>query len=109
MLRLIKTLHTLIFLVMAGAVFWILYCGIVGLFDLPLYISLALISIEGIVFLGNGMVCPLTTLAEDYGAEKGYVFDSFFPEQWTRYTFPFFGTLLLIGVLLLGMRLLGIL
>ena len=104
MLMLIKAIHTIIFIIMASSVFVIVYCGAVGQFGLPLHIALGLIVIEGIVFLGNGMVCPLTTLAKKYGAEKGYVFDSFFPEKWTRYTFPVFGSILLFGLILLLLR-----
>lgn len=104
MLKAIKTVHTIIFVIMAGSVFYIVYCGAVGRFSLPLYIALGLITVEGLVFFGNRMKCPLTGLAEKYGAEKGYVFDSFFPEKWTRYTFPVFGTILLIGLILLLLR-----
>ncbi|MFA6082016.1 MAG: hypothetical protein WC773_01185 [Patescibacteria group bacterium] len=104
MLALIKTIHTIIFIFMAGSVFFILYCGIAKIFGPALYVALGLISIEGIVFFGNGMKCPLTGMAKKYGATKGYVFDSFFPEKWTRYTFPVFGTILGIGLFLLLLR-----
>jgi hypothetical protein len=43
----------------------------------------------------------LTTLAQKYGATKGYVFDSFFPERWTRFTVPVFTSLLALGLMLL--------
>lgn len=104
MLKLIKFVHTIIFLIMAGSVFLIVYCGVVGLSGLPLNIALGLIALEGIVFFGNGMKCPLTSMAQKYGAEKGYVFDSFFPEKWTRYTFPVFTSILLLGLILILIR-----
>lgn len=109
MLQATKAVHTFIFVIMASAVFYIVYCGIAGVFGLLLYIALGLLAIEGIVFFGNGMKCPLTDIAQKYGAEKGYVFDSFFPERWTRYTFPVFGTILALGLVLLVLRWLGVL
>ena len=108
MLTFVKTIHTVIFCIMAGSVFFILYCGIANRFGLQLYLALGLVVLEGLVFFGNGMKCPLTALAQQYGAEKGYVFDSFFPERWTRYTLPVFGSLLLLGLVLLALRLLNI-
>jgi hypothetical protein len=62
------------------------------------------VTIEAVVFVGNGMRCPLTALAEKYGAERGHAFDTLLPESITRHTFRFFGTMLAIGVLLLLTR-----
>jgi hypothetical protein len=39
-----------------------------------------------------------------YGAEQGYAFDTFLPERATRHTFRFFGTLMLVGLVLLALR-----
>jgi hypothetical protein len=66
-----------------------------------LTVSLILTAIEAAVFLGKGMKCPLTGLAQKYGAVKGYAFDTFLPEKFTKYTFRFFGTMLAAGLLLL--------
>ena len=55
------------------------------------------------------MKCPLTALAVKYGAKTGHVFDTFLPERLTRYTFRFFGTVMVIGLLLLVARWLGVL
>jgi len=65
---------------------------------------LILISIEGLVFFGNGRKCPLTALAVKHGAEKGFAFDTFLPEKFTRYTFPFLGGLLVVGLVPLLVR-----
>jgi hypothetical protein len=55
-----------------------------------------------IYIIASGRKCPLTDLAKKYGAEKGYVFDTFLPESLTKYTFRFFGLLLVIGLILLA-------
>ncbi len=100
----VRALHTVIYLVMVCAIGRLLYAGITGHQGLWLWISIGLIAAESLVFFGNGMRCPLTGLALRFGAEKGYAFDTFLPEKFTRYTFRFFGTLAVIGLLLMVSR-----
>jgi hypothetical protein len=50
----------------------------------------------------------LTALAVRYGAEKGYDFDTFLPERLTRYTFQFFTTAMVVGLILLTLRWSGV-
>ncbi len=97
-LALVRTVHTIIYLVMACSVLFIVYAGIVRYRGTLLTLSLILVSIEGVVFFANGTRCPLTRIAQKCGARKGYTFDTFLPEKMTRYTFRFFGALLLMGV-----------
>lgn len=104
MLAFIRWVHTAIFVVMATAVFFILVCGLFAIRTAGIYVAIGLIAVEGVVFLGNGARCPLTNLAKCYGAEKGYVFDTWFPEHLTRFTFPVFTSLLAIGLLLAWAR-----
>lgn len=108
-LALVRTVHTVIYLVMATATFVLLYAGITGVQGWWLWIALVLLGIESIVYFGNGMRCPLTAVAVHYGAEKGYAFDTFLPERATQYTFNFFGTLMAAGLLLLALRWSGLL
>jgi hypothetical protein len=42
---------------------------------------------ETVVFAGNGFRCPLTGLAERYGAEKGSVTDIYLP-TWFAHNMP---------------------
>jgi hypothetical protein len=103
-LFLVRTVHTVIYLVMASSVLLVLYSGIAGYDGMLLFVALGLVGLESVVFIGNGMRCPLTALAKKYGAEKGYAFDTFLPESFTRHTFRFFATLLVIGLVLLALR-----
>ncbi len=100
-LMLVKTVHTFIYLVMVAAIFYIVYAAIAKNYNCLLYVSLGLLTVEGIVFFGSGMKCPLTALAKHYGDPKGYVGDTLFPEKFTKYTFRVFGSILLIGLLIL--------
>ena len=105
MLNIIRATHTVIYVIMASSVIYILTAGLLGFFNNFVILALILVGIEGIIFLGNGMKCPLTALAKKHGAKKGYAFDTFLPEKSTKYTFSFFTTLLIIGILLLLVRL----
>jgi hypothetical protein len=102
----IKTLHTAIYAVMVGAIFHVLYCGITGTVDTLLAVSIGLVGLEGVVFLGNGRACPLTKLARQYGDPKGYVGDLFCPQWLSRRTFSIFTSLFVLGLLLVAGRLL---
>ncbi len=108
-LALIRGLHTAIYLVMAVSTFVLLYAGVSGAQGAWLWIALALLGVEVVVYLSNGLRCPLTALAVRYGAETGYVFDTFLPERATRYTFGFFGTVMVVGLALLFLRWVGVL
>jgi hypothetical protein len=106
---LVRGMHTTIYLAMAVSTFVILYAGITGAQGAWLWVALGLLGSEIVVFAGNGMTCPLTALTVKYGAPTGHVFDTFLPERLTRYTFRFFGTVMVVGLLLLVIRWLGVL
>jgi hypothetical protein len=107
-LTIVRTTHTIIYIVMSCATFIVFYSGITGSYGLWLYVALVLLGIESAVFIGNGMKCPLTKLAVKYGAEKGYAFDTFLPERFTRHTFRFFGTIMVVGLIFLAARWVGL-
>ena len=50
---------------------------------------------EVLVFAGNGFRCPLTDLAERYGAEHGSVTDIYLP-KWFAHNMPAIHTPLLV-------------
>lgn len=108
MLALVRGLHTAVYLVMVSAIGILLAAGTTGYADPWLWVALALLACETVVFVGNGFACPLTALAVRYGAETGCAFDTFLPERVTRYTFRFFGSLMAIGLLLLALRWIGL-
>ncbi len=105
----VRWIHTVIYLLMVAAIAALLSAGITGYAGVWLWISLGLLGVETAVFIGNGMKCPLTALAIRYGAEKGYAFDTLLPERFTRYTFRFFGTLMVLGLVLNILRWIGVL
>jgi hypothetical protein len=103
-LAIVRWVHSVVYLVMAGATLWVVYCGIVGRRDRSLAVAAGLVAFEGIIFFANRMRCPLTALAQRYGDPTGHVGDTLFPERCTRYTFRVFGTLYALGLLLVALR-----
>lgn len=100
----VRLVHTIIYVVMALSTFVLVYAGLTGQSGPWLVAALVLLAIEIVVFVGNGWKCPLTALALRYGAEKGYAFDTYLPEGLMRHTFWFFSSVMLIGLVLLGLR-----
>ena len=100
----VKVVHTVIYSTIVAAIFYTLYSGITKTYNNLLYASLGVIAVECAVFLGNGMRCPLTALAKNYGAAMGHGGDSLFPEKVTKYTLGIFGTVLLAGLIVLTLN-----
>jgi hypothetical protein len=63
----------------------------------------AVIAGESLVFAGNGFRCPLTQLAEHYGAESGAVTDIYLP-KWFAHNMPAIHVPLLIAMAYLHIR-----
>lgn len=101
-LALVRALHGAIYVVMSGAVFAVLYAGVSGARGWWLWLALALVAVEVVIFAGSGMKCPLTAIASKYGAKTGH--DTCFPEAVTRHTLTFFGPLIVIALVLLAAR-----
>lgn len=108
-LALIRATHTVIYLVMATSTLLLVFAGMTGSTGPWLWLALGLLTVESVVFVGNGFKCPLTALAVEHGATKGYAFDTFLPERITRLTFRVFGSLMVLGLLLLALRWMGVL
>lgn len=104
-LRQIKILHTVIWTVMAGAVFYILYSGLSGHISALTYAALGLIGLEVLTLLINRFTCPLTPIARQYSDSANANFDIYLPEWLARWNKEIFGTLLAAGILLVVWRL----
>jgi hypothetical protein len=83
----IKTVHTLAWLSIESCVLYVLYAGFAGRTDKRVGIAGAIVAGETLVFAGNGFRCPLTELAERYGAQSGSVTDIYLP-KWFAHNMP---------------------
>jgi hypothetical protein len=99
----VKAVHSAIFLAELGAILWLVATGLFGRRDRTTALAAALVTGEIAVFLANDGVCPLTPLAERYGAQDGRVSDMFLPDALARTT-PIWSSALLSLAALLHLR-----
>jgi len=91
----IKAVHTLAWLSIESCVLYVLYAGFAGRTEKGVGIAGAIVASETLVFAGNGFRCPLTELAERYGAQSGSVADIYLP-RWFAHNMPAVHTPLLV-------------
>ena len=103
-LVIIKSVHTLIWLVFVGLIFFILYSGITGRINTLTWIAIGIIIIEGLVLLLFRMYCPLTLIARKYSESEAHNFDIYLPEIIAKYNKEIFTTIYLIGTGLVILR-----
>lgn len=93
-------LHSTVFWIELGAIGWLVATGLAGRRDRSVGVAAGLIAIEGVVWIGNDRVCPLTPLAERYGASSGSVSDIWLPDIAAK-TIPYWSIpLVVIGTVL---------
>ena len=75
----IKTFHSVVFFALAGALVDFYWSAVRGRSDRRAALAGAAVSTEALIFTANGFRCPLTSIAEDLGAESGSVSDIYLP------------------------------
>jgi hypothetical protein len=103
----LKLIHTVIWLFFVAVIFYILYCGLAD--DITGYteIAIGLVILEGLTLLLFSGHCPITLIARKYSDSDNDNFDIFLPEWLARYNKQIFTTLYIIGVILVGYRMLS--
>ncbi len=99
----IRAVHTGVFGLELGSILWLVGSGFLGRRDRSVAVAAALVAVEATVWLANDRICPLTPLAERYGAASGSVSDIWLPGPVAR-TIPQWSTALLIVAGLLHLR-----
>jgi cytochrome b subunit of formate dehydrogenase len=102
-----KFIHLSLFIFMAICLFYILYGCFTRTYHWTLLTAVIVILINGLAIVLNQGRCPLTTLAEKYGAENGAVTHIILPMFCARYVFKFFTALFAIEIIWLGIGYLG--
>lgn len=100
----IKLIHTLIWLIFVGAIFYILYSGISGKINLLTWLAIASIIGEGFVLLVFKMFCPLTIIARKYSDSTKDNFDIYIPNWLARHNKTVFTGIFLIGLIIVLIR-----
>ena len=84
----IRIVHSAIFVAELGSILWLVATGITGRRDRSVGVAAVLVAAESAVFAANDGVCPLTPLAERYGASSVSVSDIWLPDAVAR-TIPY--------------------
>ena len=78
-LRMIKAIHTIVWLFYNVVIFYMLYAAISNRIDRWLWIGFGLIILEALILLICKFYCPLTILARKYSNEQTHNFDIYLP------------------------------
>jgi hypothetical protein len=97
-LRLVKLVHTLVWAVFAG---FILAIPVLVWRErwTSAAILIALVLVECLVVITNGMRCPLTDIAARYTDDRRHNFDIYLPEWLAQHNQRIFGSLFALGLL----------
>lgn len=104
-LRLIKLLHTIIWVFFNVVIFYMLYAVIVNRIDFWLWICYGFILLEGIVLVLFKMFCPLTVWARKYSNSTRNNFDIYLPEWLAKYNKLIYTSIVGVSVVILIYRL----
>lgn len=94
----IKAVHTVAFGLIATSILTVFLDGLRGRPTRRTAGALGIALTECAVFAANGFVCPLTPMAERYGARRGSVSDIFLPDVVAENLTWSASTVLLIGI-----------
>jgi hypothetical protein len=103
MLRLIKLLHTVVWAFFVGCIVAIPYHVWFGSLRTAVVLS-AIVMLEVVVLVANRWSCPMTGMAARYTTERQDNFDIYLPLLIARYNKQLFGTLYVVGLMLVLAR-----
>lgn len=103
----IKLIHTIIWVILASAVFYILYSGVFNRIGIYTWIAIGMIVLEGIVLMIFKWSCPLTVVARRYTDATENNFDIFLPEWLAKHNKTIFTTIFLLALVLVIIRVLN--
>ena len=83
----IKAIHTVAWFSIESCMAFVVYAGFIGRTDRRVGLAAAVVAGECLVFVGYGFRCPLTELAERFGADRGGVTDIYLPD-WFAHNMP---------------------
>lgn len=84
-LRMIRIVHTLVWIFFNVVIFYMLYAVIIGKIDIWLWVCYGLILAEGLTLLLFKMYCPLTVWARKYSDSNKENFDIYLPNWLAKY------------------------
>lgn len=107
MLRLIKIIHTIIWLFYNVVIFYLIYAVISNKIDIWVWICIGLVIIEGLVLLIFKLFCPITLIARKYSDSTKANFDIYLPNWLAKYNKQIYTTLFIFAIIILVFRLIN--
>ena len=102
----IKTIHTLAWFSIESCMVYLLYTGFAKRSDRSVVVATVVVGGDSLIFAANGFHCPLTKLAESFGADNGSVTDIYLPGWFAHYLPVIHVPLIVLAVFLHGRNLL---
>jgi hypothetical protein len=99
-LILLKSVHTVIWIVMNAAVFYCLWKVIIMEFDPLFFCCIFLILAECLLLLLNGLNCPLNNMAKKYTGDRRYGFDIYIPAVIAKYNIAIYSVIIAFGIII---------
>ena len=96
--RVIKAIHTVAFLVIAGSILSFTWDGMRRQGGQRARVTAGIAIGETLIYGSNNLVCPLTPLAEALGADRGTVSDLYLPKPISERIPLIAGSALLVGL-----------
>ncbi len=97
-----KSVHLFLFFLMCAGLAYAFYAAVVARYDWWLVAAMGVVLFDGTSIALNKGRCPMTTLAEHYGAADGAVTHLVMPRWAARYVFKFFGVVFVIEAIWLA-------
>lgn len=102
-LRTVKIAHTVIWAFFAGSIVAIPIYSLMQEHQVALAF-IAIVAIEVLILIVNGMSCPLTSIAARYTNDRRDNFDIYLPPWLARHNKAVFGSLYIAGILFTVVR-----
>jgi len=99
-LKMIKAIHTMIWLFFNVVIFYMLYAAITGKLDIWLWIGFALVFLEGVTLIIFKWYCPLTLIARKYSSSSQDNFDIYLPNWLVRNTKLIYTSIVILTVII---------
>jgi hypothetical protein len=105
-LFLVKFIHSAAFIVISLAIVYVWIAIFAGITGWTVTLAIGIILLETAVYVGNGLRCPLTKLAQQYGDTTGddLIADIFLPKWFVPLIPPVCGTVAFAGILVVVVR-----
>ncbi|MGO4883819.1 MAG: hypothetical protein ACLP59_23810 [Bryobacteraceae bacterium] len=100
MLTFLKTVHTIIWMVMSAANLTAFYLAFVGRFNAWFFLSVTLLGGEVVIIAVNSWHCPLTDVMGKYTLDRKANFDIYLPEWLARNNIKGFSLLMALEIMI---------